>query len=450
MRIVRRIVTWAVLAAWGNVVWWASQTTWPPVVKILLAVAGFAFFCVVNVRPTLRRAAADAKRLASLVNGYELLLAAGVCQLADLAWWVYLLVGGAMGVPNAPWLAFAGNAVVGVLTSVVMAIGGFLRLCFRSSQVSLTTKILVVMFWWLPPLTVVLLGRAGRTALREYKTAVFRARRDQARAGDRVCQTRYPLLMVHGVFFRDWAAFNYWGRIPKALTANGATIYYGGQQASSSVADAAGELAAAIDTITAETGCGKVNIIAHSKGGLDSRWAISQLGRADKVASLTTINTPHQGCNFARQLMERIPQTAVAAIGSGYDAVFTKLGDPDPSFIAAIADLTDTECARLNELMPNAPGVLYQSSGSRMASRFASPFPLNLGYSLIQPLDGANDGLVAVTSMPWGNFLGVVEPTANQGISHGDMIDLMRKDIGDFDVCEFYVQVVAGLKARGL
>ena len=39
-------------------------------------------------------------------------------------------------------------------------------------------------------------------------------------------------------------------------------------------------------------GCEKVNIIAHSKGGLDSRYMITHLGLADKVASLTTVATP--------------------------------------------------------------------------------------------------------------------------------------------------------------
>jgi len=250
--------------------------------------------------------------------------------------------------------------------------------------------------------------------------------------------------------FRDWPIFNYWGRIPDALKRNGATLYYGNQQSSASVADSAAEVGRAIDKILTETGCGKVNIIAHSKGGLDSRWAISCLGYADKVASLTTINTPHRGCNFARQLMRRIPQTVQTTIGDRYDALFTKLGDPDPSFLDALTDLTDTQCAQLNEQMPDAAGVIYQSAGSRMASRFASPFPLGIGYSLIEPLDGENDGLVATKSMPWGNFLGVVNPPGKHGVSHGDMIDLTRKNIYGFDVCEFYVNLVKGLKERGL
>ncbi|MFR3117133.1 MAG: hypothetical protein ACLTOJ_06740 [[Clostridium] symbiosum] len=37
----------------------------------------------------------------------------------------------------------------------------------------------------------------------------------------------------------------------------------------------------------------------------------------------------------------------------------------------------------------------------------------------------------------------------HRGISHGDMIDLNRETIRDFDVREFYVRLVHDLKERG-
>ena len=37
-----------------------------------------------------------------------------------------------------------------------------------------------------------------------------------------------------------------------------------------------------------------------------------------------------------------------------------------------------------------------------------------------------------------------------RGITHADVIDLNREDIPGFDVREFYVQLVHGLKKRGL
>ena len=58
--------------------------------------------------------------------------------------------------------------------------------------------------------------------------------------------------------------------------------------------------------IVRETGCEKVNVIAHSKGGLDTKYAIAKLGMNKHIASLTTINTPHNGCEFADYLLTEI------------------------------------------------------------------------------------------------------------------------------------------------
>ncbi|WP_077610333.1 hypothetical protein [Clostridium sp. Marseille-P2415] len=59
-------------------------------------------------------------------------------------------------------------------------------------------------------------------------------------------------------------------------------------------------------------------------------------------------------------------------------------------------------------------------------------------------------GLVSINSMAWGSFLGVLKPKSKQGISHGDVIDLTRKNIEGFDVCEFYVDLVNKLKLKGM
>lgn len=43
----------------------------------------------------------------------------------------------------------------------------------------------------------------------------------------------------------------------------------------------------------------KLNIIAHSMGGLDMRYALAKLDAAPHIASLTTISTPHHGTSLA-------------------------------------------------------------------------------------------------------------------------------------------------------
>ncbi len=61
--------------------------------------------------------------------------------------------------------------------------------------------------------------------------------------------TKYPLLLVHGVFFRNSKRLNYWGRIPAELEKNGAVVYYGEHQSAASVVDSAGEISRRIEEI---------------------------------------------------------------------------------------------------------------------------------------------------------------------------------------------------------
>ena len=87
--------------------------------------------------------------------------------------------------------------------------------------------------------------------------------------------------------------------------------------------------------------------------------------------------------------------------------------------------------------------------GSRMNRASGGRFPLNMVYPLIKHFDSANDGLVSVESMKWGNNFIYPEASEGRGISHGDMIDLNRENISGFDVREFYVKLVHDLKEMG-
>ena len=102
---------------------------------------------------------------------------------------------------------------------------------------------------------------------------------------DESCKTKYPLLLVHGAGFRDLKWPVYWGRIPAALEQRGARVYYGNQDCWASVETNAAAIAVRIGEILAETGAEKVNIVAHSKGGLDARMAASS---AETTTETTT------------------------------------------------------------------------------------------------------------------------------------------------------------------
>ena len=211
------------------------------------------------------------------------------------------------------------------------------------------------------------------------------------------------------------------------------------------VAEAVGVSRQIVET----TGCEKVNIIAHSKGGLDSRAAIAHCGMAPYVATLTTINTPHRGCIFAEYLLGKVPQAARLKIAAAYNAAMKQVGDPNPDFLAAVTDLTESACLARNEGTPDVPGVVYESVMSYCKKAQHGKFPLNMTYPIVKHFDGLNDGLVSVESAKWGERFTLLEPQGKRGISHGDVVDLNRENIRGFDVREFYVKLAADLKRRG-
>ena len=115
---------------------------------------------------------------------------------------------------------------------------------------------------------------------------------------------KYPVLLVHGMGFRDYKHLCYWGRIPRILEEMGCRVFFGGQDSNAGIETNARHLEKRLEEILNETGAQKVNIIAHSTGGLESRYLISVLGKGSKVASLTTISTPHHGSKTVDKLLK--------------------------------------------------------------------------------------------------------------------------------------------------
>ena len=117
--------------------------------------------------------------------------------------------------------------------------------------------------------------------------------------------------------------------------------------------------------------------------------------------------------------------------------------------MSAVKCLTNSYCEQFNKDVPDSPDIMYQSFGSKAKNRRSGRFPLNFSYPVVKKYDGDNDGLVALSSMPWGERFTPVYPIGRRGVTHADMIDLNRVDIKGFDVREFYVQMLAELKERG-
>lgn len=268
------------------------------------------------------------------------------------------------------------------------------------------------------------------------------------------CRTKYPILLLHGAGWRDLALPLYWGRIPAALRRGGAAVYYGEQDCWGSVETNAAFIAQRIDAITRETGCGKVNVIAHSKGGLDARRAASAPECRGRIASITSVATPHRGSKTL-DLLFRIPRPYWNLAAFAVNNWIRLVGDRKPDFLRLCEDLTTEAAARFNAENPDLPDVFYQSYACVMRHPL-SDLNLSTANWVVGRIEGPNDGLVAVGSALWGAETHVVHGAGWRGVSHLDAIDFRRapltwrKGEGISDICDLYVGIAEGLRARGL
>ena len=267
-------------------------------------------------------------------------------------------------------------------------------------------------------------------------------------------KTKYPILLLHGVGFRDLKWPLYWGRIPKALSDMGVELFYGQQDCWARVEDNAKTIKARIRQIIDETGSEKVNIIAHSKGGLEARMVASSLGMGKAIASITTIGTPHRGSKTIDKLL-KIPDSLFNIASFAVDNWIGLIGDTKPNFYAVCQDFSTEYAERFNRENPDVPGVYYQSYAGIMRTPF-SDINLSTANLIVKLIEGDNDGLVSVDSAKWGDSFTLLTGCTNRGISHYDEIDFRRtpfsfkkNEQGVTDICNVYRKIVADLAARG-
>ena len=362
---------------------------------------------------------------------------------------IYQAILAIITIPN-NYLLFIYNLVFCVVTSAIIFWNGIICVYLTSIQMGIKWRIIGALCGMIPIVNLIVLRNIINLVIDEIDFELEKERINNDDKSKEMCSTKYPILLVHGVFFRDFKHFNYWGRIPRTLEARGAKIYYGEHQSALAIENSGRELAARIKFIVERTGCEKVNIIAHSKGGLDCRYAISEFGAGPYVASLTTINTPHRGCIFAEKLIDAAPEKLKNSVSKIYNTALKELGDETPDFMAAVTDLTNKSCIKLNEKLTFPSDIYSQSIGSIMNVPRSGRFPLNLSYRYVKNFDGPNDGLVGEDSFKWGDNYILLQTDGKRGISHGDIIDLNRENINDFDVREFYADLVNNLKNKGL
>jgi triacylglycerol lipase len=221
----------------------------------------------------------------------------------------------------------------------------------------------------------------------------------------------YPIILAHGIARFDILRerlvhrlgldddslpdhFHYFRNIYSHLTANGFdAVHHTNVEFAGSLEQRAADLKRQVEGILAlSPGHSKVHIIAHSMGGLDSRYMVTRLGMENSVCSLTTIGTPHWGSSFADLGLEL----------GGADV----LEDLNRYVhLEGFMNLTSSDARRFNEESERAEadnGVFYQTYACWEEEEERVFTPLQPSWKVIKRNEeGENDGLVSVTSQRW-------------------------------------------------
>jgi len=242
-----------------------------------------------------------------------------------------------------------------------------------------------------------------------------------------------PVVLVHGLFGFDrigipGARVHYFRGIAEHLAALGCHAHAVRLSPAASVPERAKQLADRIDAL----GHDRVDIIAHSLGGLDARYALSHLGLAPRVRSLVTVGTPHRGTPLADLAANgplAVARRALTAMGIPMDAVDW---------------LTTKAHCEFNRDVVDAPGVHYACVVGGIRDD-ATPIGLAIMpiHAYLRRVAGANDGLVPMASQYWGETLAEIEA------DHFAQIGWKLTPGNTFDALGLYAFVISRLGDRG-
>jgi uncharacterized alpha/beta hydrolase family protein len=215
-------------------------------------------------------------------------------------------------------------------------------------------------------------------------------------------QNRLPVLLIHG-YLNDNSVWEKWVVDLKAMGFKVKAVEFSRNDKCGSVADHAEQLKSIVEKFKTSTRSDKINIVSHSKGGLDARVYLANNPAIDYIANLIMIGTPNAGSpradnrdqiviDFANNICFPYPDEAIndlkekgptTSVGKNdHTQYHTIAGDWNRSYDTCVPltiICTDFEC-RDSNLM-----VYYQREG-------------NIA------IEGPDDGIVPLESVESGDF----------------------------------------------
>ena len=256
--------------------------------------------------------------------------------------------------------------------------------------------------------------------------------------------TKYPIILVHGVAAKQLRIMNAFGRIGHKLADAGYTVFVADTDGFGTVESNAHQLKSYVLAVLKVCKVKKVNIIAHSKGGLDAKYMITHLGMEERVASLTTLCTPHRGSIIASKLWD-MPMWVKKTLAFFIDFTYKHfLGDENPNALKTCEQLRRVD--EIEETICFSESVYCQSYSTelhRARDCFVMALPMRI-YRHYE--DSENDGLVARDSTRFGNFRG---SCLDISASHVQIIDLFSKKSQREKIYSFYISLCSSLSDMG-
>ena len=258
-------------------------------------------------------------------------------------------------------------------------------------------------------------------------------------------KTKYPIILVHGIALKDFKFLKSFGEIDRILKIQGYIVYKANIDGFGSVESNALELKEEILKILEIEKVDKVNIISHSKGGLDSRYMIENLGMEEHVASLTTLCTPHKGSPIATNIL-KLPKFITKFIAFWINFWYKLFGDKHPDAYQACLDLQRINSLE-EETISFSSKVYCQSYSTEMKKSkddFIMGIPLI--FSRHFEKNTITDGVVPIDSTFFGEYRG---NAFNESVSHSEIVDFMVKKKKKDKIYMFYSSLCEELVNMG-
>ncbi|WP_426205864.1 esterase/lipase family protein [Pseudomonas sp. TWP3-1] len=187
--------------------------------------------------------------------------------------------------------------------------------------------------------------------------------------------TRYPILLVHGLFgFERIGPFDLFHGVTQALKDAGNRVFVPHLSATQDNEVRGEQLLLQIDSVLRGTGAAKVNLIGHSQGALSARYAAALAPH--HVASVTSVSGPNHGSELADFLRKalvpgRLPETVaqnVATLFGDFLSLISGSTTLPQNALASLDALTTEGVGKFNDKYPQGLPETWGGHGAEQVN----------------------------------------------------------------------------------